>query len=145
MLRMKGRAEGAPVSDFAPIGGVDVRAMVPVLRRGGKCGLFDISSGSDKRSHTITADAVLDMCSNCCSQWFRPGEDMTIGEIQLGLVDLPLRMVGCATDHRNKGRPHPRTLAHRAFIWACCAAVSWTTFFGLQFQMDFVGAVSFLS
>ena len=26
-----------------------------------------------------------------------------------------------------------------AFIWACCAAVSGTTFLGLQFQMDWVG------
>ena len=32
-----------------------------------------------------------------------------------------------------------------AFIWACCAAVSWMTFLGLQFQMDWVGPVSFLS
>ena len=38
-----------------------------------------------------------------------------------------------------------RIRAHMAFIWACCAVVSGTTFLGLQFQMDWVGAVSFLS
>ena len=32
--------------------------------------------------------------------------------------------------------------AQRAFISACCAAVNWTTFLGLQFQMDCVGRVS---
>ena len=35
--------------------------------------------------------------------------------------------------------------AHMAFIWACCAAVSWTTFLGLQFQMDCVGCGELLS
>ena len=69
--------------------------MVSVLRRGGKSGLFDISGGSDKRSLTITAAAVLEMCINC-SQWFRPRGDMTIDELELRFVDLSLRMVGCS-------------------------------------------------
>jgi len=38
-----------------------------------------------------------------------------------------------------------RTHAHKEFSFACCAAVSCTTFLGLQFQMDCVGSVSFLS
>jgi AcrR family transcriptional regulator len=69
--------------------------MVSVLRRGAKSGLFDISGGSDKRSLTITAAAVLEMCINC-SQWFRPRGDMTIDELELRFVDLSLRMVGCS-------------------------------------------------
>ena len=68
--------------------------MVSVLRRGSKSGLFYISGGSDKRSLTITAAAVLEMCINC-SQWFRPRGDMTIEELELRFVDLSLRMVGC--------------------------------------------------
>ena len=44
--------------------------------------------------------------------------------------------------NRNPRRPTP---AQMAAIWACCAAVSWMTFLGLQFQMDCVGPVSFLS
>jgi hypothetical protein len=35
--------------------------------------------------------------------------------------------------------------AQRAFSAACCAVVSWTTFLGLQFQMDRVGLVIALS
>jgi TetR/AcrR family transcriptional regulator, cholesterol catabolism regulator len=69
--------------------------MVSVLRRGSKSGVFDISGGSDKRSLTITAAAVLEMCINC-SQWFRPRGDMTIEELELRFVDLSLRMVGCS-------------------------------------------------
>jgi hypothetical protein len=69
--------------------------MVSVLRRGSRSGLFDISGGSDKRSLTITAAAVLEMCINC-SQWFRPRGDMTIEELELRFVDLSLRMVGCS-------------------------------------------------
>ena len=38
-----------------------------------------------------------------------------------------------------------RIPTHKAFSCACCAAVRWTTFLGLQFQMDCVGSVSFLS
>ena len=38
-----------------------------------------------------------------------------------------------------------RTRAQREFSCACWAVVSWTTFLGLQFQMDCVGSVSFLS
>ena len=37
------------------------------------------------------------------------------------------------------------TRGHMALSCATCAGVSWTTFLGLQFQMDCVGAVSFLS
>jgi hypothetical protein len=45
----------------------------------------------------------------------------------------------------SRQRRGSRTPAQMAFIWACCAAVSWMTFFGLQFQMDSVGPVSFLT
>jgi hypothetical protein len=69
--------------------------MVSVLRRGSKSGVFDISGGSDKRSLTITASAVLEMCINC-SQWFRPAGVMTIDELELRFIDLSLRMVGCS-------------------------------------------------
>ena len=68
--------------------------MVSVLRRGSKSGVFDISGGSDKKSLTITAAIVLEMCINC-SQWFRPQGDMTIEELELRITDLSLRMVGC--------------------------------------------------
>jgi AcrR family transcriptional regulator len=70
--------------------------MVSVLRRGSRSGLFDISGGSNKRSLTITAAAVLEMCINC-SQWFRPRGDMTIEELEARFIDLSLRMVGCNT------------------------------------------------
>jgi len=68
--------------------------MVSVLRRGSKSGVFDISGGSDKKSLTITAAIVLEMCINC-SQWFRPQGDMTVEELELRFIDLSLRMVGC--------------------------------------------------
>ncbi len=38
-----------------------------------------------------------------------------------------------------------RTHAHKEFSCCCCCAVSWTTFLGLQFQMDCVGWVIALS
>src|SRR3984885_16165002 len=38
-----------------------------------------------------------------------------------------------------------RTHAHKEFSFCCCAALRWTTFFGLQFQMDCVGRVIALS
>jgi hypothetical protein len=38
-----------------------------------------------------------------------------------------------------------RTHAHSEFSCVTWAGVNWTTFLGLQFQMDCVGAVSFLS
>src|ERR1700678_1359707 len=38
-----------------------------------------------------------------------------------------------------------RTHAHKAFSCCCCLAVRWTTFLGLQFQMDCVGRVIALS
>jgi TetR/AcrR family transcriptional regulator, cholesterol catabolism regulator len=68
--------------------------MISVLRRGAKSGVFDISGGSDKKSLTITAATVLEMCINC-SQWFRSQGDMTIEELELRFIDLSLRMVGC--------------------------------------------------
>ncbi len=42
-------------------------------------------------------------------------------------------------------QPVGRTHAHKEFSCCCCCAVSWTTFLGLQFQMDCVGWVSALS
>jgi AcrR family transcriptional regulator len=69
--------------------------MVAVLRRGSKGGVFDISGGSDKKSLTITAATILEMCINC-SQWFHPQGSMTIEELERRFIDLSLRMVGCA-------------------------------------------------
>jgi hypothetical protein len=67
---------------------------VSVLRRGSRGGVFDISGGSDKKSLTITAAFVLEMCLNC-RQWFRPQGDMTIEGLDLRFIDRSLRMVGC--------------------------------------------------
>jgi AcrR family transcriptional regulator len=69
--------------------------MVSVLRRGSKEGVFDVVGGADKKSLTITAAAILEMCINC-SQWFRPQGNITIEELQQRFIDLSLRMVGCA-------------------------------------------------
>ena len=60
---------------------------------------------------------------------------------------------GCYVERRTRGSQYSesqlpsagRPRAQMAFIWACCAAVSWMTFLGLQFQMPCVGPVSFLS
>jgi len=70
--------------------------MVSVLRRGSKTGVFDISGGSDKKSLTITAATILEMCINC-SQWFDAQGTMTIEELERRFIDLSLRMVGCDT------------------------------------------------
>ena len=39
----------------------------------------------------------------------------------------------------------PLNPAHKEFSCCCCREVSWTTFLGLQFQMDCVGRVMPLS
>jgi len=41
------------------------------------------------------------------------------------------------THRRRPPEPH----AHKAFSCCCCCEVRWTTFLGLQFQMDCVGLV----
>ena len=68
--------------------------MVSVLRRGSRDGDFDIVGGADKKSLTITAATILEMCINC-SQWFRPQGTMTIEELEQRFIELSLRMVGC--------------------------------------------------
>jgi TetR/AcrR family transcriptional regulator, cholesterol catabolism regulator len=77
--------------------------MVSVLRRGSRDGAFDVVGGADKKSLTITAATILEMCINC-SQWFRPQGSTTLEELEQRFVDLSLRMAGCSAPTSHSSR-----------------------------------------
>jgi len=64
-----------------------------VLVDGARQGTFSLAGGSDSRSATLVASAIIDMCVHA-SEWLRPEGPLTLDTVEYRYVEMALRIAG---------------------------------------------------